>query len=115
MSPYEPVWAVLDGRWAQPRADVIAAQIPADAWQRLSAGDSAKGPRWYDWARVRLARLHLTAAEQRWDHWVLVRRSRRSRRSRRDPTELAYYVVFAPAGTSLRKLARVAGQPWHIE
>src|SRR5215469_8173050 len=33
----EPLWAVLDGRWGQPRADVIAAQIPADAWQRLSA------------------------------------------------------------------------------
>ena len=41
----EPLWAVLDGRWGQPRADVIAAQIPADAWQRLSAGDGAKGPR----------------------------------------------------------------------
>jgi SRSO17 transposase len=37
------------------------------------------------------------------------------RRSRRDPTELAYYVVFAPAGTSLRTLARVAGQRWRIE
>src|SRR5260370_21534117 len=38
----EPLWAVLDGRWGQPRADVIAAaQIPADAWQRLSAGEGA--------------------------------------------------------------------------
>jgi SRSO17 transposase len=106
----EPVWAVLDGRWGQPRADVIAAaQIPADAWQRLSAGDGAKGPRWYDWARVRLARLQLTPEERRWDHWLLVRRSRR------DPTELAYYVVFAPAGTTLRTLVRVAGHRWRIE
>jgi SRSO17 transposase len=105
----EPLWAVLDERRGQPRADVIAAQIPADAWQRLSAGEGAKGPRWYDWARVRLARLQLTAKERRWDHWLLVRRSRT------DPTELAYYVVFAPAGTSLRTLARVAGQRWRIE
>jgi SRSO17 transposase len=108
----EPLWAVLQGRWGtggQPRADVIAAQIPADAWQRLSAGDGAKGPRWYEWARVRLARLQLTAQERRWDHWLLVRRSRR------DPTERAYYVVFAPAGTSLRTLARVAGHRWRIE
>lgn len=105
----EPLWAVLEGRWGQPRADVIAAQIPADAWQRLSAGDGAKGPRWYDWAQVRLARLQLTAEERRWDHWLLVRRSRS------DPTELAYYVVFAPARTTLRTLARVAGQRWHIE
>src|SRR5260221_4136209 len=53
----EPLWAVLDGRWGQPRADAIAAQIPAGGWQRLSAGEGAQGPRWYDWARVRLARL----------------------------------------------------------
>ena len=108
----EPLWAVLDGRWGvggQPRADVIADHIPADGWQRFSAGEGAKGPRWYDWARVRLARLQLTVEERRWDHWLLVRRSRR------DPTDLAYYVVFAPAGTSLRTLARVAGQRWRTE
>jgi SRSO17 transposase len=105
----EPLWAVLDGRWGQPRADRIAARIPADGWQRLAAGVGAKGPRWYDWARVRLARLQLTAEEQRWEHWLLVRRSRS------DPTEVAYYVVFAPTGTSLRTLARVAGQRWRIE
>jgi SRSO17 transposase len=59
----EPLWAVLEGRWGdwgQPRADVSAAQIPAHAWQRLSAGDGAKGPRWDAWAQVRLARLPLT-------------------------------------------------------
>ena len=71
----EPLWAVLDGRWGQPRADAIAAQIPADAWQRLSAGDGAKGPRLYEWARCRLARLQLSAEERRWEHWLLVRRS----------------------------------------
>jgi SRSO17 transposase len=89
----EPLWAVLAGRWGiggHPRADVsAAAQIPAAAWQRLSA------------------------AERRWDHWLLVRRSRS------DPTELAYSVVFAvvfaPAGTSLRTLARVAGHRWRSE
>lgn len=32
-----------------------------------------------------------------------------------DPTELAYYVVFAPAGTALRTLVGVAGQRWRIE
>jgi SRSO17 transposase len=40
---------------------------------------------------------------------------RRSRREPTEPTELAYYVVFAPAGTSLRTLARVAGERWRIE
>ncbi len=105
----EPLWAKLDGSWGQPRADLIAARIPAEAWQRLSAGVGAKGPRWYDWARVRLARLQLSAEEQRWEHWLLVRRSRS------DPTEVAYYVVFAPVGTALRTLAQVAGQRWRIE
>ncbi len=105
----EPLWAVLDKQWGQPRADVIAEHIPAEAWQRLSAGAGAKGPRWYDWARVPLARLHLTAEERQWEHWLLVRRSRS------DPTDLAYYVVFAPAGTTLQTLARVAGQRWRIE
>jgi len=105
----EPLWAVLDGRWGQPHAKAIADHIPADAWRRLSAGEGAKGPRWYDWTRVRLARLQLTAEERRWDHWLLVRRSRS------DPTDLAYYVVFAPARTTLRTLARVAGQRLRIE
>jgi hypothetical protein len=31
-----------------------------------------------------LARLQLRAEERRWDHWLLVRRSRR------DPTDVAY-------------------------
>ncbi len=56
-----------------------------------------------------LARLPLRVEERRWEHWLLVRRSRS------DPSELAYYVVFAPAGTALRTLARVAGQRWRIE
>jgi SRSO17 transposase len=71
------------------------------------AGAGAQGPRWYDWARVRLARLHLTVAERRWEQWVLVRRS--------DPTELASSVVCAPTGTPLRTLAQVAGARWRIE
>ena len=105
----EPLFALLAGHLGQPRADRIAAPIPANAWRRLSAGAGAKGPRWYDWARVRLARLPLSAEERQWEHWLLVRRSRH------DPTDLASYVVFAPAGPSLRTLARVAGQRWRIE
>lgn len=111
----EPLWAVLTGadgqhdQWGQPRADVIAAQASAAEWQRLSAGNGAKGPRLHDWTRLRLARLQLTAEERRWEHWLLVRRSVS------DPTDLAYYVVFAPVGTSLQTLVTVAGQRWRIE
>ena len=30
----------------------LARRLPARAWQRLSAGPGAKGPRWYDWALI---------------------------------------------------------------
>ena len=42
-------------------------------------------------------------------HWLLLRRSIAK------PGELAYYVCFGPAGTSLEELARVAGTRWAIE
>jgi hypothetical protein len=40
----------------------------------------------------------------RWQRWLLVRRSCD------DPTDLAFYLAFGPAGTSLEALARVAGR-----
>lgn len=105
----EPLWAIRDGHWGQSRADEIAAQAPPQSWQQLSAGDGAKGPRLYDWTRMPLARLQLSAEERRWEHWLLVRRRVG------DATELAYYVVFAPKETSLQTLVTVAGQRWRIE
>lgn len=52
--PLGYVLAVTSGQLLVPggvreRVDEIAAALPA-AWQRLSAGDGAKGPRLYDWA-----------------------------------------------------------------
>lgn len=105
----EPLWAVVADQWGQYRADAVAADVLAEQWQRLSAGAGAKGPRRYDWALAPLARRQLTAEERRWSHHLLVRRSLS------DPTELAYYVVFAPAGTPLPTLVAVAGQRWRIE
>lgn len=61
-------------------AEIADAMAPGD-WQRLTAGEGAKGPRLYDWARVRLFRLQEPG--QPFDHWLLVRRSRR------DPQERA--------------------------
>ena len=103
----EPLWR--DGpQYLEAR--VIADELPADAWQRLSAGDGAKGPRWYDWAWQPLWRLQLTAEERAQGHWLLIRRSID------DPTDLAYYVVFAPqATTTLKTVVRVAGMRWQIE
>jgi SRSO17 transposase len=101
----EPLWAVLDGHLGQHAAAALAAALPATRWQRLSAGPGTKGERVYDWARVRLTRLQ----EPPWEHWLLVRRNRK------DPQDLAYFVVFAPADTSLARLAQVAGRRWTIE
>src|SRR3954469_5404272 len=82
------------------------ASTPPPRWRRpLSAGVGAKGERFYDWARVRLMRLQ----QPPWDHWLLVRRHPSK------PDQLAYYVVFGPADTSLATLARVAGRRWAIE
>jgi len=83
----------------------LAEALPAAAWERHAAGQGAKGPRIYDWARIRLLRLQRAPRE----HWLLIRRSRK------DKTECAYYVVFAPVETSLADLARVAGRRWTIE
>jgi len=99
----EPLWT--RSTWRQVAAKTLAAAIPAGEWERLSAGEGAKGPRVYDWARVPIRAL----PEPGWDYWLLVRRSIS------DPTELAYYVCFCAAGTPLAELVRVAGSRWAIE
>ena len=101
----EPVWTAKTTGLGQERSDYLAGQVPEAAWKRVSAGAGAKGPRLYDWVRVRLFRLHWPGGE----HWLLVRRSISQ------PEELAYYVVFCPEGTPLSTLVRVAGTRWSIE
>jgi SRSO17 transposase len=101
----EKLWSMLAGRLGQHTAPDLAAALPDAAWRRLSAGAGAKGERLDDWARVRLARLQAPP----WEHWLLIRRSHSK------PEECAYYVVFAPAETTLAALARGAGRRWTIE
>jgi SRSO17 transposase len=87
------------------RAQTLTQRLPASAWQTLSCGAGSKGERFYDWAC-----LSLDAPEQAgFGLWLLVRRSLS------DPTQLAYYQVFAPLGTSLMRMVRVAGTRWTIE
>jgi SRSO17 transposase len=99
----ESLWVRTE--WRQVSAAALAAAVPAEQWQRLSAGDGAKGPRVYDWAQVPIRALPAPG----WEYWLLVRRSLA------DPTDLAYYVCFCPAGTALADLVRVAGTRWAIE
>ena len=101
----DTVWAELGGQVGQHAPEDLAKGLPAQAWRRLSAGAGAKGERLYDWARVQLVRLQAPP----WEHWLLVRRSIA------DPEDLAYFVVFGPAGSRLLDLARVAGRRWLVE
>ncbi len=50
----EPLWADTEKGSAQVEARQLAQQIPADQWERLSAGEGSRGPRLYDWGRVSL-------------------------------------------------------------
>jgi SRSO17 transposase len=103
----EPLMVAL-GRYQTP-AQLVKA-IPEAGWQRLSAGEGAKGPRLYDWTVYPLWRLQLTAEEQAQGHGLLIRRSIEK------PDEWTFYVVFAPrTSTTLEQLARVAGSRWQIE
>ena len=88
----------------QERAAKLARQLPARAWRQLSAGDGAKGPRVYAWARVAIRPLR----EPGRGHWLLVRR-------RLTDGELAYSVCYGPARTTLAELVRVAGARWMVE
>lgn len=76
-----------------------------DGWRRLSAGDGAKGPRVFDWLRLPLN----APLQDGFDRWLLVRRSIEQ------PDDLTAYTVFAPGGTSLAQLTRVAGSRWQVE
>ena len=79
-------------------AEQLAAGVRAEQWVTASAGHGAKGRRLYDWTRIELAPPAVAGMAR----WLLVRRSRAD-------GELAFYVCFGPAFTSLLGLVRVAG------
>jgi SRSO17 transposase len=87
------------------RAKALLAEVPADAWQRLSCGAGAKGPRVYDWALLRTN----SPDPDEYARWLLIRRSVS------DPEEVAYFACGGPPGTTLGELILVAGARWAIE
>jgi len=88
------------------RVDEVVAGLPAEAWQCLSAGEGSKGPRLYDWVWLEADSSDLP---EEWKRFLL------ARRSLEDPTEIAYYFVFAPAGVTLQEAVEAAGLRWNIE
>jgi SRSO17 transposase len=89
----------------QQRISTLLADLPAEGWERLSAGTGSKGPRWYDWLRLDAS----APAQGGWKRWVLLRRSIP------EPTEVTAYIAYAPATTILTDLVRVAGMRWTVE
>ncbi|GAA3685896.1 IS701 family transposase [Streptomyces iranensis] len=84
------------------RADALAAKLPRRAWQKLSAGQGAKGQRFYDWAVIDLV---ATGSEGR---QLLIRRNRAT-------GELAYYRCHSAQLVPLNTLVRIAGSRWRVE
>jgi SRSO17 transposase len=97
-------FALVSG-FRQVRVKALLAEVPADAWHRLSCGDGAKGPRWYDWAVLRTN----CPEPETFARWLLIRRSAA------DPADVAYFACGGPPGTTLPELVRVAGTRWAIE
>lgn len=87
------------------RVHRLITELPDRAWKRLSCGDGARGPRVSDWATVDIRPLR----RREWGHWLL------ARRSVADPSDIAYYVCFGPADTTLERLVGVAGARWAVE
>ncbi len=84
----------------------LARRVPARAWQRISAGPGAKGPRWYDWALIEVTDPAVT--EGPGPHWLLIRR-------RISDGEYAFYLAHAPHPVPLAQLVKVAGSRWKVE
>ena len=88
----------------KPVADWLE-DIPAKAWQRLSAGEGAKGPRLYDWAYL----PSCSDAAPGWQKGLLIRRKIAK------PTAFTFYLTLAPEAARLPELVRIAGTRWTIE
>ena len=100
-------------RQPQPEQYVREFAGGADSWEELSCGAGTKGER-----RYRRAALRCGAASEQDDGRVfgkalLVRKSLGE--SEKGVRERASYPACSPAGTTLRKLAEIAGSRWAIE
>jgi SRSO17 transposase len=80
--------------------------VPGNGWQRLSAGDGAKGPRLYDWAYLPCEWLETASG---WRKGLLIRRKLAQ------PEAFTFYLTLSPDTVALSDLVRVAGTRWTIE
>ncbi|MFI0740794.1 IS701 family transposase [Streptomyces sp. NPDC021100] len=95
-----------------PRIDYLFAQVPDEAWETLSCGDGAKGPKHYHWAALELR----TVVDFDYQGETPVRRRwALARRSISKPAEIAYFLAYAPRETTVADLVRITGMRWQTE
>lgn len=98
-------------RWDHPNQTItakkLAAHLPAHVWGRYLAGRGSKGPRYYDWSRVKIVETE-TDGTHHGHHWLLFRRNTTT-------GEIAYYRCWTPDPVALPTLTRAAGLRWPIE
>ena len=87
------------------RVRTLLAEVPEDAWQRVSCGAGSKGPRLFDWAVLRVN----SPDPEVYARWLLIRRSVD------EPDEIAYFACGGPPETTVEQLIAVAGRRWAIE
>jgi SRSO17 transposase len=116
--PRQPTWEqpVYGGFGRPPKARPVAAQrqtvreraaaLPPEAWQEITVGEGAQGPRTYRFAfeRVRVTRKRKPGEEL----WLIQKQNL-------DGTEPRAFFSNAPADTPVETLARVAMSRWPIE
>lgn len=111
--PYAMAVPSLEVVCVQTRAGLVLSDVASIAkqalrardWQRLSQSLGTKGERLFDWARLPV--VH--AGSMDGCHWLVFRRCLD------DPDQLAYFLVWAPADTSLSTMVQAIGARWRIE
>jgi SRSO17 transposase len=86
-------------------ASIERQDVSAQSWQRLSMSQGTKGERLFDWALLPV--VQGGTVDQ--CHWLVFRRCLD------DPSQLAYYLVFAPPETSLHTIVLAIGARWSVE
>jgi SRSO17 transposase len=91
-------------------AQMLLEEVRPEDFQRLSAGDGAKGPRESDWARVRL-----NPEVESLSRWLLVRRDVDKPLETLTLSNYDFFLVHAPENTSLAAMVEAAGGRWPVE
>jgi SRSO17 transposase len=108
---------LLDVRGRSSRVDALLTDTDPQAWQQRSAGTGSKGRRYYDWAAHAVTVKGQPPAPG-FTHTVLIRRALTAKITVKHPDgiyEIEYFLVHAPAGTSIPAMIAAAGLRWNIE